>query len=103
MTSLAEPVQTLDLRQIAPPDRHPLIFSRFDGLADGGALDLVNDHDPVPLHRQFEHMRPGQFQWDYLEAGPALWRVRLSQLGLKQAVDTAAAAGSSCCGGCSCR
>jgi uncharacterized protein (DUF2249 family) len=102
MNTFAEPVQTLDLRQIAPPERHPLIFSRFDSLPDGHALDLVNDHDPVPLHRQFERMRPGQFEWHYLQAGPALWQVRISQLGAKQAL-AAAAADSPCCGGCSCR
>lgn len=100
MTQLAEPLHVIDVRTVASPQRHPLIFSTFDSLPLGAALVLVNDHDPVPLNRQFESTRPGKFRWDYLEAGPALWRVRVTQLGFG---GEPAGAGSSCCGSCSCR
>ena len=43
----------IDVRTIAPRERHPLIFSAFDSLAPGEALELVNDHDPRPLFYQF--------------------------------------------------
>jgi uncharacterized protein (DUF2249 family)/hemerythrin-like domain-containing protein len=71
---------TIDVRTIPKPQRHPLIFSTFDGLLPGQAIEIVNDHDPVPLHSQFNMMRRGLFSWDYLEQGPALWRVRLARL-----------------------
>jgi uncharacterized protein (DUF2249 family) len=69
----------LDVREIAPRVRHPLIFSTFDGLPSGGAFVLVNDHDPKPLYYQFAAERQGQFGWDYLAEGPDVWRVRISR------------------------
>lgn len=70
---------TIDVRQITPRMRHPLIFQTFDQLAPGEAFLLVNDHDPRPLFYQFNVERPGEFGWDYREEGPDLWRVRISR------------------------
>lgn len=85
------PAQIIDVRLIAPPQRHALIFSTFEGLAVGQSLELQNDHDPMPLHRQFRERFPEQFNWEYLEQGPAQWRVNIARL--KEA-------GASCCGCC---
>jgi uncharacterized protein (DUF2249 family) len=41
---------------------------------------LVNDHDPRPLRYQFEAEHAGRYSWDYLEAGPEVWRVRIGRL-----------------------
>jgi len=41
-TTLIQPTFELDLRTIPPRERHPLIFGRFDALATGQALQLVN-------------------------------------------------------------
>jgi len=71
---------TIDVRTIAPRERHPLIFSTFFGLQPGSALLLVNDHDPKPLYYQFEAESPGSFSWDYLESGPEVWQVRIGKL-----------------------
>jgi uncharacterized protein (DUF2249 family) len=49
---------SLDLRETPRPQRHPLIFQKFDTLAVGISLRLINDHDPVPLSGQIEMMRP---------------------------------------------
>jgi len=70
---------TIDVRSIAPRERHPLIFSTFDGLAPGEGLLLVNDHDPKPLFYQFHSESRGEFTWDYLEQGPEVWRVRIGK------------------------
>jgi uncharacterized protein (DUF2249 family) len=70
---------TIDVRQIMPRMRHPLIFQTFDHLAPGEAFMLVNDHDPRPLFYQFNVERPGEFGWEYQEEGPDLWRVRISR------------------------
>ncbi len=88
---------TIDVREIPPFQRHPMIFGRFDELRPGEALQLVNDHDPRPLYYQFQAMNNGQFTWDYLESGPELWRVRIGKLKAAPA-----AGGSSCCSGGSC-
>lgn len=87
------PASTLDLRTIAPRERHPLIFSTFGALATGDALELVNDHDPQPLHGQFMAYLPRQFDWRTVEAGPETWRVRITKVADPHA-------NGSCCGSC---
>jgi uncharacterized protein (DUF2249 family) len=69
----------LDVRTIQPRDRHPLIFQTFDNLKVNESFELVNDHDPKPLYYQFTHERAGLFAWEYLEAGPETWRVRITR------------------------
>lgn len=88
----------VDVRAVPPRERHPLIFSTFRSLDRGQSMELVNDHDPRPLYYQFQAEAPATFGWDYLEAGPDTWRVRISKL-----ADAApsSASGSCCGGGCS--
>src|SRR3569833_3251799 len=69
----------LDVRAVAPRDRHPLIFSTFEALNPGESFVLVNDHDPKPLYYQFRAEQPGQVSWTYLEEGPETWRVRIGR------------------------
>lgn len=89
---------TIDVRTIAPRERHTLIFAQFDALQLGDAVQLVNDHDPRPLYYQFEDRRAGQFNWTYLQSGPDLWRVQID----KTAAAPAAASAGSCCSGGAC-
>jgi len=70
---------TVDVRSIAPRDRHPLIFGTFDRLARGDAFVLVNDHDPKPLFYHFQAECGDTFAWDYLESGPEVWKVRIGK------------------------
>jgi uncharacterized protein (DUF2249 family) len=70
----------LDVRPLAPANRHALIFQRFVELRPGEAFVLVNDHDPKPLFYQFKFEYEGQFSWDYLESGPQVWRVRIGRV-----------------------
>lgn len=72
--------EVIDVRTVPPPQRHGLIFATFDALPTGGALELLNDHDPLPLYFQFETRRNGQFDWRYLENGPEQWQVRIGKL-----------------------
>ncbi len=72
--------EELDLREVPRPQRHPLIFAKFDALAPGESLRLLNDHDPVPLNRQFEMTRTGQALWEYIERGPSLFRIRIRKV-----------------------
>ena len=69
----------LDVREIAPRVRHPLIFSTFDELQSGESFVLVNDHDPKPLYYQFAAERYDQFRWEYLATGPEEWQVRITR------------------------
>ncbi len=71
--------QILDVRQMAPAQRHSTIFSMFDQLKPGQGFELVNDHDPKPLYYQFSAEHAGRFEWSYLEQGPQVWRVRIGR------------------------
>lgn len=72
-------IKQLDVRPIIPREKHPTIFSTFDALNSGETFQLVNDHDPMPLYYQFNAERNGQFEWDYVEKGPQVWRVNISK------------------------
>ena len=71
----------IDVRDMVPRERHPLIFRTFDELGAGESFELINDHDPKPLYYQFQAERPGQLDWEYLEQGPETWRVKISRSG----------------------
>jgi uncharacterized protein (DUF2249 family) len=71
----------IDVREIAPRERHPLIFNTFRSLGVGETMEIINDHDPKPLFYQFQAELPGRFSWDYLQNGPDTWRVRIAKLG----------------------
>jgi uncharacterized protein (DUF2249 family) len=85
----------IDVRVINPAERHPLIFKTFDGLKTNEFFELVSDHDPRPLYRQFEAMKTNEFSWDYLEQGP-LWRIKIGRV-VKPAVRQS---DDGCCGMC---
>lgn len=65
----------IDVRQVPPPQRHPLIFQTFHDLEAGEAFRLINDHDPKPLYYQFKFELERQFTWEYVESGPQVWQV----------------------------
>ena len=73
------PGELLDVRPLPAPRRHQLIFETLDQLGVGQAITLVNDHDPLPLRYQLEATRGLGYSWDYLEAGPVTWRVRIGR------------------------
>ena len=87
MTVYDEPQATadadeLDVRQIPKPQRHPMIFARFDALAAGDSFVLVNSHDPLHLREEFARERPGAYAWRYLEGSTSdrLWRIRIVRI-----------------------
>lgn len=88
--SNSENIPLIDVRTIAPPDRHSTIFGVLTALAPGGIMHVTSDHDPRPLHYQIATRYPDQFQWQYLEQGPQVWRVEIQRNH---------GAGCSCCGG----
>ena len=71
-----------DVRQIPKPQRHPMIFARFDALAVGESFVLVNSHDPIHLRDEFSRDRPGAYEWRYLEGSHSdrLWRIQIIRM-----------------------
>lgn len=70
---------TVDARKYEPKDKHPTIFNTFENLRSGEIMELINDHDPRPLHYQFIMERSEDFEWEYLEQGPEVWRVAIKK------------------------
>lgn len=69
----------VDVRNLAAPQRHPVIMEQFHALKSGESMELINDHDPKPLYYQFSAEFPGTFQWNYVEEGPEKWRVIITK------------------------
>src|SRR5690606_40059974 len=67
---------TLDVREIAPRDRHALIFRQFLDLAPDESMRLVHDDDPqlLPYQRIAEY--PGHAGVANIESGPQGLQVR---------------------------
>lgn len=69
----------LDVRQIPHAIRHATIFGALGAIANGFSIDLIADHNPLPLLAQLEQTNPGDFTVTYLEDGPELWKLRLTR------------------------
>ena len=72
-------VLDLDLRQIPVWDRHERIFKEWDALPTGQTLRIINDHDPKPLHYQYEVEYKGHYEWQYEQQGPKDWIVNVKK------------------------
>ncbi len=70
-------IEEFDVREMPPPQRHKTIFEKFDGLRSGEGFILINDHDPKPLYYELRSVRGEVLEWDYLEKGPKVWRVKI--------------------------
>lgn len=69
----------LDTRQIPHAIRHATIFDALGAVAPGFSLDLVANHNPLPLLAQLDEKHPGDFAVSYLEDGPEVWRLRFTR------------------------
>ncbi len=70
----------LDLRQIMPFERHELIFQKWGALLPGETLRIINDHDPKPLHYQFEAEYKGKYEWEYEQQDPKDWLAKIKKV-----------------------
>jgi uncharacterized protein (DUF2249 family) len=87
----------LDLRDAPLRERHRPVFTAFDGLHLGAALDLVDARDLRPLRALLDAARPGAFEWAVVEDGPSTWSARVAKT---KGFNRDGCAGCSCnCGG----
>ncbi|WEK53256.1 MAG: DUF2249 domain-containing protein [Candidatus Cohnella colombiensis] len=73
---------TINATEFPPQLKHKVIFETFNHLEPAQAMLLINDHDPIPLHFQFESMHKGKFIWEYIEQGPEIYQVKISKSSL---------------------
>ncbi len=74
-------VRELNVPSLPRREKHPTIFRMLDELEVGDVLRIVNDHDPVPLRHALDRSAPGAFAFEYIEAGPELWRIDIRKIG----------------------
>ena len=67
----------LNVTLLEPKLKHPTIFNRFNELNEGESLIIHNDHDPKPLYYQLMGQKGNIFTWEYLEEGPAWWKIQI--------------------------
>ena len=79
MNTILEQENILNVTLIEPKLKHPTVFKKFDKLVSGESLILHNDHDPKPLFYELSAERGNIFDWQYLEQGPELWRVKITK------------------------
>lgn len=80
MDKVSENIQTLDLRPMPPFERHDKIFEIWETLKPGQILRIINDHDPKPLHYQFEAEFKDKYEWEYEQEGPKDWMVKIKRI-----------------------
>ena len=83
-------IPEIDVRVIPPAQRHPSIFGMLATLTPGAAMHVTSDHDPQPLHYQISSRFPDEFDWEYLQQGPEVWKVQITR---------AESSGCECCCG----
>ncbi|MCL5774299.1 MAG: DUF2249 domain-containing protein [Firmicutes bacterium] len=71
---------TLDLREMHPIYRHDKIFEFWEKMTPGEVLQIINDHNPKPLHYQFEAEQKGKYEWGTVEEGPKDWIVNIKRI-----------------------
>ena len=70
-------VFVLNVTELEPRLKHPTIFKHFNALPQGGAFQILNDHDPKPLYYQLIAERGNTFTWQYIQKGPQWWQVEI--------------------------
>ncbi|MFC5465471.1 DUF2249 domain-containing protein [Lederbergia graminis] len=71
---------TIKVTEYPPHLKHKVIFETFKKLNPSESMLLINDHDPKPLHFQFESMYAGDYHWEYVEQGPEVFQVKIDKL-----------------------
>ncbi len=69
----------VDARTYESKDKHRVILETYHSLKQGESMELINDHDPLPLYYQFSAEYKDQFDWEYLKEGPEVWHVRIGK------------------------
>lgn len=71
--------ETVDLVRVGLAERNTLVSRRFESLPVGGSLELVTDAPPWVLYHQLRTAFFDELDWQLVESGPELYRVRLAK------------------------
>jgi uncharacterized protein (DUF2249 family) len=74
------PIEIYDGRTIPCSEKHGQIIAKWRALPVGRAFVLINNHDPVRLHKQFSELWPGTFAWQSVAKGPEEFHIQITKL-----------------------
>lgn len=57
----------------------PTVMVTYEKLAPGESFVLVTDREPSAVRAALETRAARRAEWTYLEAGPDVWRVRITR------------------------
>lgn len=69
----------LDARDIDVRFRTGLIFSIFEGLLQGGKLQIISDQPPQDLENQFEAAHLPHQSWEVAEVEKGVWKITMTK------------------------
>lgn len=72
-------IEKFDLRPFPPAKRHDIVYENFEKIQSGEGFIITNDHDPKPLYYQLEAENDIPFEWEYIIAGPEVWKIKISK------------------------
>ena len=70
----------IDVRAIPREVRHARVIGEVTALVPEESLVVAAPHDPRRLLDEIEVDVAGEFAFDYVDAGPELWRVRVTRI-----------------------
>lgn len=70
----------IDVRTTPRWQRHAKIFAAFGALLSDQQLVLISDHEPQPLHLQFEERHGARYAWTQRRLGDGRWEVRVRKV-----------------------
>ena len=68
----------VNVPNIEPKHKHETIFKVFNSFSAGESFVIHNDHDPKPLYYQLLDQHGESFTWEYIQAGPQWWDIRVT-------------------------
>ncbi len=75
----ATPPYMLDVRPIAPQRTPPTVVATYNKLAPGESFILITDRKPTAVRAMLKAQTARGVGWRYMEAGPDVWRVRITR------------------------
>lgn len=73
--------QILNNDLLATDVKNDIVLKNFDRLMFGEHITMLYDKDPINLYYDFLTYRDGLFEWQYLEAGPDVWMIKIKNIG----------------------
>ena len=97
MIAAQESKLILNLNEIPQAERHSRVFEEFDRLKVDEALEIIVNHEPKLLLKQFKTLREGVYSWQTLESLEGAWRFEILKIKDSYPDQTKV---EGCCGSC---